>query len=85
MFLVSRDDALHQRMPHHVTLAELDDRDAFRVFQRAMRLRQAGMLVRRQIDFRTRDVQKAQRIAGGKRLRLFGVDDVVRNGGDGGS
>ena len=35
-----------------------------------------------QIDFGSRDVQKAQRIAAGKRARFFGIDDVVGNGGD---
>ena len=47
MFLVSGDDALHQRMPHDVALGKLDDRDAFRVLERAMRLGQPGMFVRR--------------------------------------
>jgi len=38
--------------------------------------------IRRQIYFRARDVKKAQRISGRQRPRLFGVDDIVRNGSD---
>src|ERR1039458_6768268 len=61
MFLVGRDDALHQRMPHHVALGKFDDGNAFRVLERAMRLGQPGMFVRRQINLRL--------IAGDDRLR----------------
>ena len=37
---------------------------------------------RRQIDLGARDVQKAERVAGGERARFVGVDDVVGNGRD---
>jgi hypothetical protein len=39
----------------------------------------------RQIEFGARHVEKTQRIAGRKRSRLFGVDDVVGNSGHAGS
>ena len=44
--------------------------------------RRIGIGARRKIDLRPRDVQEAERIAGGELARLVGADDVVRNGGN---
>ena len=45
MLFVGGDDALHQRMAHHVASGEFHNGDAFDVPQRAMRFDQAGMFV----------------------------------------
>ena len=47
MFLVSRDDSLHERMADDVALGKLNNCYAFSVLQRAMRFEQAGIFVRR--------------------------------------
>src|ERR1043165_3422787 len=52
MFLVSRDDSLHQRMPNDIALGELDDADAFDAAEDSMRFNQSGMSMCRQIDLR---------------------------------
>ena len=54
MLFVGADDALHQRMPHHITLGELADGDALGVAQRAMCFDQPRMLIARQIDLYNR-------------------------------
>src|SRR5208282_2414320 len=88
MFLVGRDDALDERMPDHVALAELNDRNAFDVFQNTMSFQQAGMFVRRQInlrlvagDDRFRAVaeagEKHQHLLGRRVLRLVEDDESV--------
>jgi hypothetical protein len=52
MLFVSRDDALYERVADDVAFAELNNGDAFGVFEHTMRLEQAGMFVRRQINLR---------------------------------
>src|SRR5690349_12365773 len=50
VFFVSGNDALDQRMAHHIASRKLNDRYTFDVSQHAMSFEQTRVLVRRQVD-----------------------------------
>src|SRR5947199_5238661 len=50
VLLVSRYDPLDKRMPYDVTPGKLDNPDAVNLLEHPMRLEQARMFMRRQID-----------------------------------
>ena len=92
--LVDRKARGHARL-HVLAHVQAVDVEARRVFdderRAALRRREVprGLLVDLvgvrigaggQIDLRPRDVQEAQRVAGGERARFFGVHDVVGHG-----
>src|SRR5580765_1850408 len=88
MFLVSADDALDERMPHHVAAGKLDDGNAAHIPQRMMGLDQPGMFVRRKVDlgfitrydrFRAVDEsgEEHEHLFGGGVLRLIQDDERV--------
>src|SRR5262245_31595606 len=52
VLIVSLDDHLHQLMADHVALVEEDERDSFDAADDALRLHQARLATRRQVDLR---------------------------------